>query len=119
MSNTSLIRLQTSARLSRSIRHGDVVYLSGITAAEGGPDIRSQTRRVLEKLDEFLKLNGTDKTRLVSTQIWLRDIDKDFDGMNEVWDEWTPKDAAPTRATGESKLADPTVLVEIIATAIL
>lgn len=119
MSNKPLVRMQTSSRLSRTIRHGDVLYLSGITAAEGGTDIKSQTRRVLEKLDEFLKLNNTDKTRLISAQIWLRDIDRDFAGMNEVWDAWTPQDAAPTRATGESKLADPSVLVEIIAIAAL
>jgi enamine deaminase RidA (YjgF/YER057c/UK114 family) len=119
MSSTPLVRMQTSARLSRTIRHGDVLYLSGITAADAGPDIRSQTRRVLEKLDEFLRLNDMDKTRLVSAQIWLRDIDRDFDGMNEIWDAWTPENAAPTRATGESKLADPAVLVEIIAVAAL
>ncbi|WP_353172607.1 RidA family protein [Paracandidimonas soli] len=119
MSNEPLIRQQTSARLSRTIRHGDMLYLSGITAADGGSDIQGQTRKVLEKLDEFLRLNGTDKTRLVSAQIWLRDIDRDFKGMNEVWDQWTPKDAAPTRAAGECRLADPAVLVEIIATAAL
>jgi len=119
MPNAELHRLQTTARLSRTIRCGDTVYLSGITAADAGDDIRSQTRRVLEKLDEFLRLNGTDKTRLVSAQIWLRDIDRDFAAMNEVWDAWTPKDAAPTRAAGESRLADPKVLVEIIATAVL
>lgn len=119
MSNEPLIRLQTSARLSRTIRHGNTLYLSGITAAEGGVDIQSQTRKVLEKLDEFLRLNNTDKTRLVSAQIWLRDIERDFKGLNEVWDEWTPKDAAPTRAAGESRMADPQVLVEITCTAII
>ena len=29
---------------------------------------------------------GTDKSRLLSAQIWLKDIAKDFAGMNEIWD---------------------------------
>jgi enamine deaminase RidA (YjgF/YER057c/UK114 family) len=37
--------------------------------------------------------------------------------MNAAWAEWAPKDAMPTRATGESKLASPDLLVEIIVTA--
>jgi enamine deaminase RidA (YjgF/YER057c/UK114 family) len=37
--------------------------------------------------------------------------------MNEVWDAWVPKDAGPARATGESKLAHPDLLVEILVTA--
>jgi len=119
MSNEPLIRMQTTARLSRTIRHGDTLYLSGITAPEAGNDIQSQTRRCLEKLDEFLRLNGTDKTRLVSAQIWLRDIERDFKGLNEVWDAWTPEDAAPTRAAGEARMSDPNTLVEIIPVAVL
>jgi enamine deaminase RidA (YjgF/YER057c/UK114 family) len=54
---------------------------------------------------------------MLSVQIWSRDIERDFAGMNEVWDAWVPKGAGPARATGESKLADPDLLVEILVTA--
>ena len=54
---------------------------------------------------------------MLSVQIWLKDIERDFAGMNEVWDAWVPKGAAPARATGESKLAHPDLLVEILVTA--
>lgn len=50
-------------------------------------------------------------------EIWLKDIERDFEGMNKAWDAWVPADAAPARATGESKLARPESLIEIIVTA--
>jgi enamine deaminase RidA (YjgF/YER057c/UK114 family) len=34
-----------------------------------------------------------------------------------VWAEWAPKNALPTRATGEVKLAAPDLLVEVIVSA--
>jgi enamine deaminase RidA (YjgF/YER057c/UK114 family) len=112
-----ITRLETSQRLSRAVKYGGLVFLSGITAAEGGSDIGNQTRKVLEKMDDLLARSGTDKTRLLSVQIWLRDAERDLAGMNEVWNAWTPKDGAPARACGESRLADPAVLVEMIAIA--
>lgn len=112
-----ITRIETSQRLSRAVKYGDFVFLSGITAAEGGSDIAGQTKKILEKMDALLAKCGTDKTRLLSVQIWLRDAQRDVAGMNEVWNAWTPKDGAPTRACGESRLADPAVLVEMIATA--
>lgn len=65
----------------------------------------------------FLADAGTDKSRLLSAQIWIKDIAKDFDSMNEIWDAWTAPNAAPTRATAQCEMAAPDVLVEIIVTA--
>ena len=69
--------------------------------------------RQLPPVDGFLDKAGIDKTRLVSAQVWLSDIARDFAGMNEVWDAWVPEGCAPTRATVEAKLASPALLVEI------
>jgi len=44
--------------------------------------------------------------------IWLADI-KDFAAMNQVWDQWVPKDNSPPRACVEAKLAAPQYKVEI------
>ncbi len=52
-------------------------------------------------------------------QIWLKDIERDFDGMNVAWEDWISEHAVPTRATCEAKLARPELLVEIIVTAAL
>ncbi|KNE27161.1 RidA family protein [Achromobacter spanius] len=114
--NNDIVRKDTNQRLSRIVIHGDTVYVAGVTStAEGG--IVPQTRDVLAKIDGYLAQAGTDKSRLLSVQIWLKDIDRDFAGMNSVWAEWALPDAMPTRATCEAKLAAPELLVEIIVTA--
>ena len=69
-------------------------------------------------MDRILAEAGTDKTRILSTQIWLADM-SDFAEMNAVWDAWVPQGHTPARATGEAKLAAPGYLVEIIVTAAL
>ena len=113
---SKIIRQDSNARLSRIVTHGDTVYVAGVTSnATGG--IVEQTRDVLSKIDGYLASAGSDKRHLLSVQIWLKDIEKDFAGMNSVWAEWAPADALPTRATCEAKLAAPELLVEIIVTA--
>ncbi|CAM5196062.1 Enamine deaminase RidA (YjgF/YER057c/UK114 family) OS=Castellaniella defragrans OX=75697 GN=HNR28_001231 PE=4 SV=1 [Castellaniella defragrans] len=99
--------------------HNGVVYLSGQTASADKAGIEEQTRDALAKIDKSLAQAGTDKSRLLTAQIWLRDIDRDFEGMNTVWSAWLDKNGIPTRATGESHLARPDLLVEIIVTAAL
>ena len=113
---TAITRMETNPRLSRIVKFGELVFLSGVTSGGEGGDIRAQTRVVLQRLDAFLAQAGTDKSRLLSVQIWLRDIDRDLAGMNEVWDAWVPA-AAPARASCEARLGGPAVLIEILATA--
>lgn len=111
-----IVRIDSNQRLSRIVIHGDTVYIAGVTSnATGG--VAAQTRDVLAKIDGYLAQAGTDKSRLLSVQIWLKDIERDFADMNAVWAEWAPADAMPTRATCEAKLASPELLVEIIVTA--
>lgn len=113
---TDIVRKDSNQRLSRIVIHGDTVYVAGVTSSAAG-GITEQTRDVLAKIDGYLARAESDKTRLLSAQIWLKDIDRDFAGMNAVWAEWAPADALPTRATCEAKLASPDLLVEIIVTA--
>jgi len=110
-------RIETGARMSRAVIHNGVAYLAGTTATEKAPDIRAQTRDVLQRIDKRLMEVGTDKSRLLTAQIWVKDIKKDFAGMNEVWDAWVAPGNAPTRATAQCELAAPDILVEIIVTA--
>lgn len=110
-------RIETNERMSRVVIHNGTVLIAGLTAGDATQDIKGQTRQVLDRIDNYLAKAGTDNTRLLSAQIWLKDIDRDFAGMNEVWDAWLPQGVAPTRATGESKLARRDLLVEIIVTA--
>jgi enamine deaminase RidA (YjgF/YER057c/UK114 family) len=112
-------RHDANERFSRVVVHNGIAYLAGVTAGNRDGDVKAQTADVLAKIDAYLASVGLDKTRLLTAQIWLKDIDRDFAGMNAAWVEWAPRDALPTRATGECRLASPELLVEIIVTAAL
>ena len=83
-----------------------------------GNSFTEQTKQALAEVDRLLALAGTDKTRILSAQIWLADM-ADFSKMNAVWDAWAPQGHTPARATGESKLATPDYLVEVIVVALV
>lgn len=110
-------RIETGRRLSRAVVHNGTVYLAGVTADDCTQDIGGQTRQVLARIEELLAKAGADKGALLTTQIWLKDIGRDFEGMNAIWDGWVEAGNAPTRATAQCEMAEPDILVEIIATA--
>lgn len=114
---SDIVRVATGARLSRAVVYNGLAFVSGQTAADRRQDIRCQTEQVLAKVDVALALAGTDKSRLVFAQIWLKDIARDFAGMNELWDAWLAPNSAPARATAQCAMASPEILVEIIVTA--
>jgi len=113
---SDITRLDTNARMSQAVIHGGIAYLAGQVGAEG-ESVTAQTEAVLAKIDALLERAGTDKTKLLTAQIWVADISTDFADMNAVWDAWVPEGHAPARWTGESKLATPSFRVEIIVTA--
>ena len=108
----SVKRFHVGPRLSQVAIHGDTVYTAGIVADDTNVDVAGQTGQILDKIDQYLREADTDKTRIVSTTIWLADI-KDFAAMNSVWDQWVPKGNTPPRACVESKLATAAYKVEI------
>ncbi|HEY8604096.1 RidA family protein [Tsuneonella suprasediminis] len=110
-------RLHSGARMSQAVIHNGIVHLAGQVGAPG-EDAVAQTRAVLENVDQLLTEAGTDKSRLLTATIWLADM-ADFGAMNGVWEEWIGGANAPTRATGEVKLATPDYKVEVIVTAAL
>ncbi|ABE46261.1 RidA family protein [Polaromonas sp. JS666] len=112
-------RYESTPRLSRVVVHNGIVHLAGITSAVRDGDIIVQTKSVLDTIAARLASVGSSKEKILSAQIWLKDIDRDFAGLNTVWEAWVPADAVPTRATCEAKLAAPELLVEIIVTAAL
>lgn len=115
--NDSITRHQSSARMSRIVVHAGTAHLAGVVAADRNGDIKAQTAEVLSRIDELLASVGSDKSRLLTAQIWLKDIAQDFQGMNEAWDAWVAEGAAPTRATCQALLGTPDMLVEIIVSA--
>jgi enamine deaminase RidA (YjgF/YER057c/UK114 family) len=102
--------------LSTAVEYHNFVFLAGLTADDLAEDVTGQTRQVIAKIDAALEANGTDKTRLLQAQIWLKDI-RDRDAMNKVWVEWLGEAGRPARACVEANMADPRHLVEIMVNA--
>lgn len=113
---TKIIRTDPNKILSKAVEFHNFVYLQGCTARDTSKDIKGQTADVLAQIDQILETHGTDKTRLLQAQIWVKDI-RDRDAMNEVWIAWLPAGQAPARACVTADLADPRLLVEIMVTA--
>ena len=99
--------------MSQAVVHGATVYLAGQVADQDkGKSVGEQTKEILAKIDGLLAEAGSDKTRILSTTIYLADIGT-FAEMNAAWDAWVPPGHAPARATVEAKLAAPAYTVEI------
>ena len=115
-----VVRLQTEdPRMSKIVIHNGVVYTSGQTAGDAGDCVKAQTQATLDKVDALLKEAGTSKSHALSATIWLKDINRDFKGMNEVWNAWVDPENKPVRATVEAAMAREILLVEIQVTAAL
>jgi enamine deaminase RidA (YjgF/YER057c/UK114 family) len=91
-------------------------YTAGFVADDLSDGVEGQTRQILKAIDTYLAKAGTDKSKLLTANVWLKDIG-DFAAFNSAWTEWADKDNLPVRATVEAKLADPRILVEIMVTA--
>ena len=95
--------------------------LLGIMARLRGPDgcpwDRAQTRASLQAIEQNLEEAGSDKTRMLSVQIFLADMSQK-DAMDEVWNAWIGSDweTWPQRACVGAPLHGST-LVEIVITA--
>jgi enamine deaminase RidA (YjgF/YER057c/UK114 family) len=111
---TDIVRIDQNARRSRASVFGDLVFLAGQVADDKTGDITQQTREALAKVDDMLARAGTDKSRLLSVQIWLKSM-SDFAAMNTVYDAWVVQGQAPCRACGTAELADPSYRIEVIA----
>lgn len=112
----NITRLQVGKTLSEAAIHNGTVYLAGQIAEDTTQNIEGQTREVLGHIDRLLDEAGSDKTRILMCQIYMADV-KDFDGMNDVWNEWVADGNSPPRATVEAKLVRPEILVEMVVTA--
>jgi enamine deaminase RidA (YjgF/YER057c/UK114 family) len=109
-------RFNVGKRLSEIVVHGNTVYLAGEVPDDGTKGITEQTEQVLAKIDKLLEQVGSDKSKLLSAQIFLPDM-KDFAGMNAAWEKWVVPGQTPARATVEAKLANPAYKVEIMCVA--
>ena len=105
--------------LSRAIRAGDFVYLTGqIPMRDGAPmttgTIEEQTRVVLEDIRKTLAEAGCALSDVVKAMIWLTDR-ADFAGFNAAYGEFFPHEPPARSAVVTDLLVDVRVEVEVIA----
>ncbi len=114
----TITRQGVGTLMSGAVIHNGTVYLQGLTPEDTSADIQGQTQQVLDRIDVRLAEAGTDKSKLLWTQIWLKDI-TERDAMNEVWTSWIDADNPPVRACVQSELARPDLGIEIMVIAAL
>lgn len=105
-------RFHVGPRLSDMAVHNGTIYLAGQVADDTSQDMAGQTKQILATIDRLLMEAGSDKTRILSTTIYVTDM-AEFPAMNAAWDAWVAAGATPPRATVEAKLAKPAYKVEI------
>lgn len=105
-------RFEGTGRMSRAVVHNNTIYLCGQTHGEKDADVKEQTRVCLEKVEALLEKYGSDKKNILSTTIYLKDIEL-FQDMNSVWDAWVEDGFEPARACVEAKMAREDILVEL------
>jgi enamine deaminase RidA (YjgF/YER057c/UK114 family) len=109
-------RIQAGTRMSQAVVHNGLVYIAGQVADDPKAGIEGQTRDVLAKIDGLLQAAGTDKSKLLSVNVFLPAI-VDFAAMNSVYDKWIDPQNPPARACVEARLAVPDLRIEITAIA--
>jgi enamine deaminase RidA (YjgF/YER057c/UK114 family) len=108
----TITRHQPGAFYSAAVEYNGMVFVAGQIADDRSQPVQGQTQQVLSKIDAVLALAGTDKSKLLSANVWLADIG-DRDAMNTIWTAWVDPQNLPARATVESRLATPATRVEI------
>ena len=105
--------------LSRAIRAGDFVFLTGhIPMRDGVPmtngTIQEQTRAVLDDITTTLSQAECTRDDVVKAMVWLRER-ADFPGFNEVYGEYFPLEPPTRSAVVSDLLVDARVEVEVMA----
>jgi reactive intermediate/imine deaminase len=105
--------------LSKAIRAGDYVFLTGqVPFQDGQPmttgTIEEQTRVTLDQVREILGEAGCALSDVVKAMVWLRDR-ADFPGFNQVYGEYFPQDPPARSAVVSELLVDVRVEVEVVA----
>jgi enamine deaminase RidA (YjgF/YER057c/UK114 family) len=113
------IRIGTNEKMSAVVSFNNVLYFAGeVCENDNAKDITTQTKAVLAQIDKRLLANGSDKTKILRAQIFLKNLEE-FPAFNDVWKAWIGPKYGPARATVQGNMVDPKYLVEIVITAAL
>ncbi|MGE5472937.1 MAG: RidA family protein [Ignavibacteriales bacterium] len=108
---------------SQAVIAGGLIYTSGqlpIISETGElekPEIKIQTKRILDNINILLKQAGTDMENVIKTTVFLKDLNL-FSEFNQVYGQYF-KEHAPARSCVEVSRLPKDALVEIEAIAIM
>ncbi len=87
------------------------------TARDKSGDVGAQTADLLTVIDGYLRDAGTDRTRLLRAEVFMRDLSEKA-AMDAAWTDWIPAGQGPVRSAVQTPMPEGD-LVEIIVTAAL
>src|ERR1043165_3691431 len=98
------------AKVGQHITIGGTAGFDPGTGQMAGPDIRSQTLRILQSFKVMLESVGSDLNHVVHVNVFLRDM-KDFDAMNAAYVEMMGEHRPARTAIAVRDLPKPDVLL--------
>ncbi|MFL2550129.1 MAG: RidA family protein [Arenicellales bacterium] len=105
--------------LSRAVRAGDFVFLTGQVPMQNGQvmtngNIEEQTRACLDSIHDTLIEAGCSLQDIVKSMVWLKSRD-DFPGFDSVYAEYFPEGPPARSALVSDFLVDIRVEIECVA----
>lgn len=103
---------------NQAVAYAGLVWVVG-SARDTSQDLKGQTRQTLESIEESLRALGSDKTRLLSAQVFITNMSRKAE-MDAAWNEWIGPDPRhwPQRAClGTALTGDLLVEVTVVAAA--
>ena len=105
--------------LSRAVRAGDFVFLTGQVPMQDGQvmtngSIEEQTRACLDSIHETLIEAGCSLKDIVKSMVWLKSRE-DFPGFDSVYAEYFPEGPPARSALVSDFLVDIRVEIECVA----
>lgn len=108
---------------ARAVQAGEVVYVSGTTGTDPSGkvldpgDAYAQTKQAIENIKNALSRLGLTLEHVVRTRIYVTDIDK-WQEVAKAHAESFGEIHPATSLVGVTRLVDPSMIVEIEATAV-
>lgn len=111
--------------LNHVVRTGDFLFLSSQLSVdlkehrliEG--DIRQQTQKAMENIQFLLEQAGSSLANIVKIVVYMKRVKEDFEGMNEVYQQFFEKGHEPARVTVQAPSPLEGIDIEIEATAVV
>ena len=105
--------------LSKAVRAGDFVYLTGQVPMKNGVvitegSIEEQTKIVLDEIKNTLTEAGCELQDVIKAMVWLKNKE-DFPGFNSIYGEYFNYEPPARSAVVSDLLVDVLVEVEVVA----